>query len=58
MANNSLFGVSVEEALTRSGIIDAIVEHLSTMSDVERKNLEKDGDILEQHLKTITTLKS
>lgn len=58
MANNSLFGVSVEEALTRSGIIDAIVEHLSTMSDMERQALEKDGDVLEQHLKTITTLKS
>lgn len=51
------FRVSVEEALTRSGIIDQIVANMSSASEEELRVLKKQGDELSQKLNLLTAEK-
>lgn len=57
MAGKNLFGVSVEEAMTRSGIVDEIVKVLSNMDEAQQKVLENASNNLEAYLKSIIALK-
>lgn len=46
----NFFGVSVEEALTRSGVLDSIIEYLQNITSSQLTELHKNNAVLKQNI--------